>query len=374
MGLVTKKSFNKTTTGMASLIIGAATVIGVASSPVSNTRAVSDNSVPTSGTYYVDLDPLNNSGVNGTATLEVENGEVRVSILAAGLEANAEHPQHIHGFADGSNSVCPDMTQDTDQDGLIELEEGELTYGPILLPLKPFPTTTETGVVRYSETLDADMLAPIENREIVLHGATVNGEYWPTLPVACGDIVSKEAPDATVDTPEADEEEPVVVEDPVDVPIQEPSLDSGTPTAQFNALFADAVTAANQGLTEITVDLDESLAVEQTEAVDVFAINIQTAEDAFHTDISNASAQFEADIAAGVDTHVAKDRFINTLNQAKADYFNSLHQAKDRLNDTLNQSGAPTEIKNEFNNTFNSLLAEIGNEIEVIKNDFVSSL
>ena len=100
------------------------------------------------------------------------------------------HPQHIHGFeSDKGNSFCPTPADDEDGDGLVDLLEGLPDYGPVQLSLTPFPTAAD-GTVDYEQTftVDAQQVGPLQNRAIVLHGMTVNGEYVATLPIACGQI------------------------------------------------------------------------------------------------------------------------------------------------------------------------------------------
>ncbi|GHA78590.1 CHRD domain-containing protein [Pontibacter akesuensis] len=141
--------------------------------------------------YTVNLNELNNSGVSGTATLTLMGDKLEVHIQASGLEPNKLHPQHIHGFVENNrNATCPDMSSDMDGDGLIELAEGLPSYGPVLLSLTPFPTAPD-GTIDYKQTFDmtAD-LRPLQNRVIVLHGMTVDGEYLATLPVACGMVMN----------------------------------------------------------------------------------------------------------------------------------------------------------------------------------------
>ncbi|HEY0752165.1 MAG TPA: CHRD domain-containing protein [Chitinophagaceae bacterium] len=142
--------------------------------------------------YKATLNSLNNSGAHGTATLWLDGNMLTVKIEAMGLEPNKLHPQHIHGFADDSrNATCPSMTADTNGDGLVDLVEGLPSYGPVLLELGPLPTADAMGNVSYIQTFEISMdLLPLQNRAIVLHGLTVNGEYVATLPVACGQIQS----------------------------------------------------------------------------------------------------------------------------------------------------------------------------------------
>ena len=179
------------------------------------------------------LGPLNNSGVTGKATIKYsEDGMFQVWIEAKGLFPDRFHPQHIHGFVpDGpmknKNGVCPPPSADTNGNGLVELEEGEPFYGQILVPLDDelvpltagqFPFVDFSRSYTYYETVATKALIAafdnmyngtqtekdlmLMNRVIVLHGAFVKdgkiiqnysqgGEYWPTLPVACGQIEKK---------------------------------------------------------------------------------------------------------------------------------------------------------------------------------------
>ncbi|WP_051286245.1 hypothetical protein [Salinimicrobium terrae] len=153
--------------------------------------------------YTVDLDELNNSGVEGTAELSLVRDQLTVKIYATGLEPDMPHPQHIHGFKENNkNAKCPTSSADSDGDGFVELGEGLPFYGPVLLPLTPFPTAPD-GTIEFTQTYTVDenmFITPLQNNAIVLHGMTaeltqeVDGEivvvndYIVTLPVACGQI------------------------------------------------------------------------------------------------------------------------------------------------------------------------------------------
>lgn len=157
--------------------------------------------------YSVDFTALNGSGVSGSAELTLMGDQLTVRVNASGLEPNMVHPQHIHGFPENKeNSNCPTSAADTNGDGLVDLVEGLPSYGGVLLelyvPIDEFPVADANGVLTYERTftlgetefteegelISESDLSPLQNRTIVLHGMTVDGEYIATLPVACGQI------------------------------------------------------------------------------------------------------------------------------------------------------------------------------------------
>lgn len=140
--------------------------------------------------FTADLDALNNSGVSGTAHLTLDGDQLTVTIMASGLEDGAMHPQHIHGRDVPSNATCPTPDADADGDGLVSVGEGLPSYGGVKRPLPTQFDGDFTYTVTYSGG-ELDGLRPLDtlqNRAIVLHGMTANGQYIPSLPVACGQI------------------------------------------------------------------------------------------------------------------------------------------------------------------------------------------
>lgn len=143
-------------------------------------------------TYYeAVLNDLNGFGASGRVDLRLDDvaNRLDVRVRAQGLDPDVPHVQHIHGVI-GSDSISPPPSADTDGDGFIELLEGAAFYGPIILSLTDdtvpglggFPTAPG-GEIDFSYSYDlvgtsafgagfgiADLL-PLENREVVIHGA-----------------------------------------------------------------------------------------------------------------------------------------------------------------------------------------------------------
>lgn len=147
--------------------------------------------------FTTQFSALNESGVSGTADIVLNGNILTVTINANGMVPNQQHPQHIHGFDNSSqNSTCPSPTADEDGDGIVSVGEGAPFYGGILLPLEQFPQAGDNGTIFYQQTFvlgengnpSRSELGPLENRTIVLHGRNVDGEYVPTVPVACGQL------------------------------------------------------------------------------------------------------------------------------------------------------------------------------------------
>lgn len=183
--------------------------------------------------WAVDLAAMNNSGVTGSAVMAVNTEDdgtryLNVSIAAEGLTPGVQHAQHVHGTfddeGDPSDARLPDLGDDADLDGFVEVLEGLGAYGDILLPLVgadgTLPLTDSNGQLTFIQSyrLDdksnffspvsgadytAEDLMPLEFREIVLHGQIVGPDFGAgtegevngsqngfvgLLPVAAGEI------------------------------------------------------------------------------------------------------------------------------------------------------------------------------------------
>lgn len=138
--------------------------------------------------------PLNDSNSIALTYLEVKGNVLKATVLAAGVTPDKPHLQHLHGFDDGTNSVCPPMEADEDDDGFISIGEGLPFYGGVQLALdyedESFPMANSYGMYTYHRTFDLSGmdLPSWEDLSVVVHGRMVGNDYVATLPVACGEI------------------------------------------------------------------------------------------------------------------------------------------------------------------------------------------
>lgn len=157
--------------------------------------------------YDVHLEPLNDSGVSGFATIEVDDDGMTVTVESTGFEDDLAHAQHLHARGEGR---CPEPAAVGDDD-LIDSEEGVAVYGAPLISLTTegdlgadsqfdldrFPTAIG-GAVGYSRTFDIPaplQLSDLEDAVVVQHGRhTLDGpsEDAATIPVSCGALVPAE--------------------------------------------------------------------------------------------------------------------------------------------------------------------------------------
>jgi hypothetical protein len=146
--------------------------------------------VPAVSVFRVSLSPLNGSGVHGTATIQVKGSDLVVELQAVGHVPDMTHAQHIHGFADGTNSTCPPPSA-AGADGVLSFTDGLPFYGGVQLELKPYPAPANSaGAFHYRGSFPQGELAfgaeDLELKTVVLHGDFVGSEFVGSLPVACG--------------------------------------------------------------------------------------------------------------------------------------------------------------------------------------------
>ena len=159
--------------------------------------------------YTAKLNALNDSGATGHATLLLRGDQLTVRVTVSGVEPGFPHLQHIHGFADTTESQCPPASADTDMDGLVSVGEGSAFYGPEFV--KTLSTTgaqeplnldiapvANGGSYTYSFTFTVDGdAADVADESIVVHGLDLNGDGMyssfmeASLPVVCGEITQR---------------------------------------------------------------------------------------------------------------------------------------------------------------------------------------
>lgn len=168
--------------------------------------------------FEASLNALNNSGVNGWATVVRQGNTINVSVNATGLLPNAPHAMHIHGMIEGVADRCPPPSADTNGDGLISTPEGQPFYGEILVSLTTtgdtspssslavdrFPTASNGSLV-YNRTFTVDpaVANQVSEFQIVVHGIDLNNSggydgppsplssavpFEATIPNTCGSL------------------------------------------------------------------------------------------------------------------------------------------------------------------------------------------
>ncbi|MFG3497796.1 hypothetical protein [Streptomyces sp. NPDC047928] len=146
----------------------------------------------TATAYQIDLDPLNDSGGNGTVMLSLDGTRLTVKIESEGLVPGQPHAQHIHGSTDGHDFRCPDASSDKDGDGIVTTSEGLPVYGEINISLTTegdtspdsglavdrMPVADAEGRVSYERTITVsqDVADHIKDLHVVQHGIDRNGD------------------------------------------------------------------------------------------------------------------------------------------------------------------------------------------------------
>jgi hypothetical protein len=205
---------------------------------------------PDSGLYRAILRPLNENvagRTRGTILVRVseEEDEFRVEAAVAGAPAGVKHFQHIT-----TGSSCPDASHDTNGDGVVDVVEGMVAFGNLMIPLDSNlntqldgsnfgPIANAAGAYVYARTgilsrllddlRDSEQLLPeglvkipadeplnLAGRVLIVHGvgASLPGSVATTrsmgpresLPIACGILTRIQNVDDPTGEPAMDEE------------------------------------------------------------------------------------------------------------------------------------------------------------------------
>lgn len=173
--------------GRHTVLLGLAATAAVALAAGQATTAVADRGGTT--VNHGTLVELNDSGVTGTVTVLEKGDHLRVNLDASGLEPMQTHMQHIHGFGNGTQATCPDMSV-AGGDGILSFAEGLPFYGGVVVTLGHDHVMGDD--LAYSRTFeetdagaDVSTMGDLAQYVVVVHGLTVGNAYVPSLPVAC---------------------------------------------------------------------------------------------------------------------------------------------------------------------------------------------
>lgn len=174
--------------------------------------------------YRAELRPLNADATGysptGTALVEVYEDMLVVTVSLQGVPPNMEHMQHVHGFVEDEDAICPDEDADVNNDGVVDLIEAEKSLGRTLIPLDDepadlaiqgdYPRAVQDGTLTYSQRIPLDTLKSnvkqkygldeldLDDMAITIHGVPQSMRLSPTvktlpgvpvqaaLPIACG--------------------------------------------------------------------------------------------------------------------------------------------------------------------------------------------
>lgn len=110
-------------------------------------------------TYKAEIVPLNankiGTSAHGTASLELTDTELTITIEMFGTPASTEHWEHFHGFPDGRAAEIATAAQDVNGDGFVDLMETESVSGTTMVPFDDAPEHMDIPHDRYP-VADAD--------------------------------------------------------------------------------------------------------------------------------------------------------------------------------------------------------------------------
>ncbi|MFF3019396.1 hypothetical protein [Streptomyces sp. NPDC057939] len=140
--------------------------------------------------YQIDLAQLNDSGSRGTVMLSLRGKQLTVQIESEGMVPGQPSAQHLHGSTKGHDFHCPDASDDTNGDGILNNTEATVDYGDINISLTTsgdtkatsglavdrMPVADKAGKLSYQRTITVgqDVVDHIKDLHVVQHGIDRN--------------------------------------------------------------------------------------------------------------------------------------------------------------------------------------------------------
>lgn len=143
----------------------------------------------------------------------------------------------------------------------------------------------------------------------------------------------------------------------------------------FDANYAMYTAAFTQDIAELSSKAKAKLGPAGDAEVAKFDAAYVQGTSALTQSVASASAKFRATVATAINSGESKDKFIDTFNNAKAQYFNDLDAAKNQFASVVSNQGHSANVaKDEFIGGFNSARDSYGNKLEAAKNDFANTV
>lgn len=213
----------------------------------------------------------NDSGAEATVLLahDMDSGTVTAIVQAMGVEAGQLHPQHIHSFIDGKQSILPASTRDGDGDGYVEAAGTIPDLGAIRIPLTLSDTGGYPRAVADQQAADPGTDSPTAPGT---DSPTDPSGEAPTTPV--GDPPPSDSPtDPSGEMPTTPVGDPPPGETPTAPGVEAPT-DGGAATPSNPSTTDDAGSASGMYYFAETYDVPESITSFELTTFDLHGLTV----------------------------------------------------------------------------------------------------
>lgn len=143
----------------------------------------------------------------------------------------------------------------------------------------------------------------------------------------------------------------------------------------FDADFTVYTAAFSQDINQLSAQAKSQLDAKGIGAVNQFDAEFNAGTAQLNQSVMTASAKFRAQVTNAINSGESKDTFINSFNQAKAEYLNDLDAAKNQFASVLSNIDHGSNVtKDQFINGFNSSRDGYSNKLEGAKNTFADKV